>query len=190
MTPHIRIVLLAAASVMTVALATPVSAAFIAYDLTGTWSGSLKCKALVGGVKQKTVATPVMKISQLGLGIGVQLDFGTGTTLYNGLANPATKKPEQKGEAALILCGTDDLLGVDFRDEIGRMTVSTKPGKVKASLKGQSFFSNPSDPLSHHGTCKWKWTRIDAVDPGVLVDCARTTLRLPPAGARHRGGVR
>ncbi len=32
--------------------ASPSSAAFITYDLTGTWSGTIKCNECVGGAKQ------------------------------------------------------------------------------------------------------------------------------------------
>lgn len=187
MTLTVRLLTLAALGALVGAR--PASAAFFTYDLTGTWSGSLTCNAFVGGVKQKTVRTPIMRISQAGFDIGVQLDFGAGTSRYAGLANPDTKKPELKGETALILCGTDNELGVDAPDEIARMSASTKTGKVKASLKGLSFFSNPQVSAPNHGTCKWKWTRIDTVDPLLPTRCDEPSLHLPP-GAQARGGAR
>lgn len=171
-----------AALLLVVASAPPVSAAFITYNLTGTWTGSLKCNELVGGVKQKSTATPAMKISQLGVNFLVQLDFGSGNIqTYGGLTNPDAKKPEQKGEAILIRCGTNNVLGTDLTDTMARMTASTKPGKVKASFKGFSIFSDPSDPDPHHGTCKWKFKRTDPDDPNLATSCVQSGL--------HAGGA-
>ncbi len=174
----------------TLALPRTASSAFITYDLTGTWRGSIKCSALIAGAKQKSVLTPTMRISQIGLNIGVQLDFGTSTSAYGGLANPDAKKPEQKGEAALVLCGTDNVLGVDLFDEIARMAVAAKPGKVKASFKGVSIFSGPSTPQVTHGTCKWKWTRTDTAEPGLKTQCGEPMAQLPPPLAATAGGAR
>lgn len=142
-------------------------AAFLTYDLNGTWAGKITCNAFVAGAKEKIVLTPTMRISQIGQSMGVELSFGLGSRLYAGLANPDAKKPEQKGETALILCGTDNQLGVTTPDEIGRMSVSAKPGKVKAALKGLSFYSDAAD----HGTCKWSWKRIDTTDAGLPTEC-------------------
>jgi hypothetical protein len=125
-------------------------------------------------VKQKSVLTPTMRITQVGLNFGVLLDFGGGQPqTYGGLANPDTKKPVQKGEAALIRCGTDKVLGVDVADELGRMAVSTKPNKVKASFKGVSIFAGATNPAPQHGTCKWKFTRTDTFQANVPTECPR-----------------
>ncbi|MCC6766366.1 MAG: hypothetical protein IT293_17030 [Deltaproteobacteria bacterium] len=145
----------------------PARAAFLAYDLNGTWAGKITCKAFVAGVQEKVVLTPTMRISQFGQSMGVELDFGLGSRLYAGLANPDAKKPERKGETALIRCGTDNQLGITTPDEIGRMSASAKPGKVKASLKGLSFYSDGGT----HGTCKWSWKRIDTNDAGLPTEC-------------------
>jgi hypothetical protein len=163
------------------------SAAFITYDLTGTWTGTLKCNALIQGAKGKLVETPTMKISQIGLDIGVQLDFGVTSIFYGGLANPDGKKPEQKGEAALLRCGTSTVLDINFSDEIARMSASTKPNKVKATFKGVSILSDVSNPPAH-ATCKWKWTRTDTADPNVPTQCPHSlTTR---ASSEPRGAAR
>jgi hypothetical protein len=182
--------LLTAALVATVTHVAPASAAFLTYDLTGTWTGSITCSEYDGGVKvkPKTVLTPTMRITQVGVSLGVLLDFGTSTRLYGGLANPDAKKPEQKGEAALIRCGTSDVIATGLPNQIARMTVSAKPGKVKATFKGVSIFTDPSDPEPRHGTCKWKWKRIDTVNSAVDTQCGLTTLRPPPAVDRNGGG--
>lgn len=159
--------------VLVVAVAPPASAAFITYDLTGTWAGTLKCNELVGGVKEKAVSSPTMRISQVGLNFLVELSFSNGNTqTYGGLTNPNQKKPEQKGDAILIRCGTNNVLGeVGHTNTMARMSASTKPNKVKATFKGFSIFSDPSDPEPHHGTCKWKFTRTDTVDPQLQTTC-------------------
>ena len=161
------------------ASASPARAALITYDLTGDWTGKITCNVFAGGVKQKIVLTPTMHVSQIGQNIGVEIELGLGSKRYAGLANPDAKKPEQKGETALILCGTDNVLGATSPDEIGRMSVSAKPGKVKASLKGLSFYSDVDD----HGTCKWSMKRISTTDPGVTTDCS-TTMMIQTGGAR------
>lgn len=162
-----------AALLLVVASAPPASAAFITYDLTGTWTGTLKCNELTGGVKEKAVSNPTMRISQVGLNFRVEFSFpGGNTQTYAGLANPNAKKPEQKGDAILIRCGTNNVLGnVGHTNTMARMSVSTKPNKVKASFKGFSIFSDPSDPEPHHGTCKWKFTRTDTIDPQLATSC-------------------
>lgn len=168
----------AAALLSALIAASPASAAFINYDLTGTWTGTTKCNDFATGVKQKSAFAPEMKISQLGVNIGVQLTLPTGPTLfYGGLINADVKKPEQKGEAILIRCGTDTVLNTGLGDEMVRMAASTKPGKVKASFKGFSFYSTGTDINPLHGTCKWKFTRIDNVDPGLVTSCAQNGLQ-------------
>ena len=143
----------------------PASAAFITYDLSGNWTGTITCSELVDGVKTKTVTTSTMKITQAGVNFGIQIGTGLDTRIYVGLANPDAKKPLAKGDATLVLCGTDNALGTS-KDELVRVQVS-KVDKVKASMKGLSYFSAPPNPTPHLGTCKWKWKRVDQ-DPGTL----------------------
>ncbi len=140
------------------------------FDLTGTWAGSITCKGVNAGVKEKVKTTPVLQVTQDETRVGVQLDFGGGVVLhYTGLANPDGKKPETKGEVALIRCGTDDQPGNALApDELGRFTAGTKaPPVVKASLKGTTILTEPD----RIGTCAWKWTRIGVVDPALSTEC-------------------
>lgn len=142
------------------------------FDLTGTWAGSITCKALNAGVKEKVTTNPVMTVTQVDTQVGVRLDFGGGSVVhYTGLANPDGKKPETKGEAALIRCGTDDLPDSDLSpDEMGRFTAATKaPPVVKATLKGTTVLTE----LERIGTCTWKWTRTAVADPGLSTECAQ-----------------
>jgi hypothetical protein len=163
-------------------------------DLTGTWVGTLTCKSFDTGLKTKLALEPVLQISQSGNEVGARLDFGGTQEEYDGLANPDGKKPATKGELALIRCSTDSVAGNDFGsdepdfDEIGRFAVGAKPGKIKASLKGQSFFSDPGVASPEAGSCKWRFTRIDTADPGITPTCPAPMMVRAAQGrtARHR----
>jgi hypothetical protein len=48
--------------------------------------------------------------------------------------------------------------------EIVRISVKTKPGAVKATLKGVSIFDN-SDGGPAVGTCKYSYKRIEIANP-------------------------
>ncbi len=154
------------------ALATAAGPA-LAFDLTGTWTGTIKCKEFVNGVKDKFELTPTITISQSGNALGILATFGPGDSdMYTALANPDAKKPD-KGEFAIIFCGTDNQVGNSPTfDEIGRMQVTTKTGKIAAKFRGESIFSDPADMGPEAGTCKWSWKRVDTVDPWVATTCA------------------
>ena len=139
------------------------------FDLTGTWTGSITCKLVSGGVKGKVTATPVLTLTQIGTQIGGRLDFGGSVVHYTGLANPDGKKPETKGEVALIRCGTDDLPASELSaDELGRLTAATKAlPAVKAKPRGTTVLTEPE----RIGTCSWKWTRTAAGNPGLSTEC-------------------
>jgi hypothetical protein len=66
------------------------------------------------------------------------------------------------------LCGTDDDLGTGAYDELGRLSVVTKPAKGTGSMKGVSHFSTPA-PSAY--TCKWKLKRTNPANPGVTTAC-------------------
>ena len=175
---RLRTRILAGVVLIAAAMPNPIDAAFISYDLTGVWSGTIKCAEFVDGAKQKTVSTPAMQVSQSGLNIGLTLDFGGGNLhRYAGLANPDFKKPEQKGEFAVVFCGTNSEIADAVPDKLGRMVASTKPNKVKATIKGTTIFSDPPGLVAHHGTCKWKFTRTDTVDFNLQTTCAITALQ-------------
>jgi len=164
---HLRSALLALT--LTAALAAPAAA----FDLTGTWTGTRKCQDLFSGVKEKFNEPATLRITQTGnfIGIAVAITNG-GTTSYTALANFAAAKPDT-GEFAMIHCGTNDIVGDDLAfDAIGRMQVATKAGKLKAKIKGTSFFSDTSTASPALGTCKWSLTRIDGADPVVPQFCA------------------
>ena len=177
-----RIPILAGAVLVASAMPSAIDAAFISYDLTGSWTGSIKCQEFLDGAKTKSVAEPAVSVTQSGLNIGLTLDFGGGNVQhFAGLANPDAKKPELKGDFAVVFCGTNSVIADAVPDELGRMTASTKPGKVKASFKGTVIFSDPPGLVAHHGTCKWKFSRTDLTNPNLGTDCSQVTVQ---GGAR------
>ena len=177
-----RIPILAGAVLVASAMPSAIDAAFISYDLTGSWIGTIKCAEFLDGAKQKTVSAPALTISQSGLNMGLAFDFGGGNVQhFAGLANPDAKKPEQKGEFAVVFCGTNSVIADAVPDKLGRMAASTKPNKVKATIKGTTIFSDPPGLVAHHGTCKWKFTRTDLTNPNLFTDCSTVTAR---GGAR------
>lgn len=159
------------AAVMIVA---PTGGAAHAFDLTGTWNGTATCTSLYDGLKFKFKDEAVIQITQTDRAIGFRADYGGGNVnLYAGRAYADAKKPDERGEVALVACGTDSVAGnAPAFDELGRFTAATKPPKVKATLKGVSFFSDPGVALPEAGTCKWKLTRVDATDAAVPTSCA------------------
>lgn len=153
--------------------ASPSTATAQLFDLTGTWVGKLSCKSFETGSKVKFALEPVLQISQSGNQVGARLDFGGTQEQFDGVANPDGKKPETKGQLALLRCGTDNVAGNDFgTDEIGHFTVTTKPLPAeKASLKGVSIYSAPGTATPEVGTCAWKWTRTDLTNPNISIGC-------------------
>ncbi len=146
-----------------------------AFDLTGTWTGTAKCTSLFQGVKFKFTDAPAVQITQVGREIGLRADYGGGNVnFYAGRAYDDAKKPDEKGEVALVACGTDSVAGnAPAFDELGRFVAKAKPGKVKATLKGVTFFSDPGIAEPEAGTCKWTLTRVDTTGPGGETVCER-----------------
>jgi len=160
--------------ILSAALAAPAGA----FDVTGTWSGTRKCQDLFSGAKEKFNEPATLRITQTGNAIGIDVEItGGGTSSYTALANFSAVKPD-KGEFAMIHCGTNDIVGDDLAfDAIGRMQAATKSGKLKAKIKGTSFFSDTSTASPALGTCKWSLTRTDGADPIVPPFCGAVTSR-------------
>ncbi len=127
-----------------------------AFDLTGHWIGKLSCKVFDGEkftVKEKGG----MEISQNAGTMSVTI----GAVHYNGMAIPDDKKPDQRGEAALVSCPTSNVFTPDF-SVILRASVKTKANSWKASFKGVSIFA---DNTPEDGSCKYSYKRVDTLDP-------------------------
>ena len=151
--------LLVAASAAMVILA-PASAG--AVDLTGTWVGTLVCKDLFQGAKITFKQKPsTVTITQNGNHLTLSRN---GTATFTGFVLEETAKPDN-GRLAVSACGTDDVPGAanDDYDEMGDLTVKTKPSKGSGSIKGTSSFAE----INEIGTCKWSYKRINTADPSV-----------------------
>lgn len=138
-----------------------------AFDLTGTWEGTYKCKGSNQGVKDVSEDDIVAQITQVGNAIGAAITFSGNPFKYNGIAVANAAKPD-KGDVVLVLCDSDDDLSTGAFDELGRFSIVTKPAKGTGSLKGSSQYSSPS-PAAY--TCKWKLKRTDPADPQVTTAC-------------------
>jgi hypothetical protein len=158
--------------ILTLTLLVSVASQAAAFDLTGTWTGVRTCKDLDIGTKEKFKDLFTAEITQTGNAIGILMDFGGGpNTPYAGLANFLFAKPD-KGEFAMIHCGTDDVVGnANTYDAIGRMQATTKPGKVKATIKGTTIFSDPGAASPFLGTCTWKFTRTTPTSTVATTAC-------------------
>ena len=178
MITHKRLLTSIVASLLACRAASPGLAASLSYDLTGTWTGTVKCQSSLAGTTTKVTLTPTMQLTQVGRDVGMRFTVGNDVRSYVGLADPDAKKAEQKGEVAAALCGTDNVLG-QGRDEIARATVSAKAGKVQATIKGITVFSNPGEA----GFCSWKWTRTDTVNANVPTACSSSLASIQRGAA-------
>jgi len=134
-----------------------------AFDLTGTYTGVWACKLVDAGAKSSFKDVFTADILQNGNAIGIVANFVGGAEPYVGLANFSPAKPA-KGEFAMIHCGTNDVVGdAGTYDSIGRMQVTTKSGKTKATIKGTTIFSDPGVVEVSAGTCTLKFTRTGTV---------------------------
>ncbi len=140
-----------------------------AFDLTGTWTGTRKCKFLIAGVKSKVDRSGTVEITQDGNAVGFDTAIGS-THLYSGVANFGTEKPD-KGELSVRHCRDHDFADPTPFDALGRFAVKTKTGKVKATISGITIVADDSVASPSHGTCKWKLTRTASADPGVPTSC-------------------
>jgi hypothetical protein len=154
-------------AVAAVAIAVTVSAA-LAFDVTGTWEGTYKCKGIFDGLKDKYEDALVANLTQTGTAIGADITFDGDLFSYNGLAIANAAKPD-KGDMTVVICGSDDDLSTGEFDELGRLSVTTKPLKGTGSIKGTSYYST-TGPVQVY-TCKWKLKRTSTVDPLVAVSC-------------------
>jgi len=141
----------------------------LAFDITGTWTGTRKCKFFAEGVKIKADREGIVQISQSGNAVGFDTAIGS-THLYSGVANFGSEKPE-KGELSVRHCRDHDVNDPTPFDALGRFIVKTKDGKVKATISGVTFVADDSTAAPNVGTCKWKLKRTATANPNVSTDC-------------------
>ena len=139
-----------------------------AFDVTGTWEGTYKCKGSYAGEKDSYADALVAKITQSGVAVGADITFDGDLFRYSGVAVANAAKPD-KGDLGIVICGSDDDLTAGIYDELGRLSVTTKPSKGTGSIKGSSFYTRTNPGGAY--TCKWSLKRTDPADPAVGVGC-------------------
>lgn len=139
-----------------------------AFDLTGNWTGKWTCQGFDGTRFVSNNLTSTMAITQVGDTLYVSIDGGG--FRYNGAAVSDTVRPAQRGEVALVACGTDVLPMADGEAEMMRGKVALKPTGAMGVFKGSSIFEGPAtlDPTPPYvGSCKYVYKRVDQVNPNI-----------------------
>ncbi len=153
-----------AATIVTIAVA---SLALVsqaeALDLTGTWEGTLQCKAYTHSVGKDVIAkTPItVEITQSGLSLNMRVIEMS--AYWRGFVMEDPDKTE-KGMASTVLCGTSDSLGPGT-NEIASGKAKADSGKGKLKLQSVMALNGLSV-----ATCKYVLKRVLALDPEVS-DC-------------------
>ena len=136
----------------------------VAFDLTGHWEGSWTCSGFDAGHKTKdSNREATIAITDFGNGVlAVRLDNDPwlGIAVYD--ANDT-----DRGEIALMHCGSDANLESGGYTEMARFRVSTSG--ERGSLSGISLYSASS---LHVATCQYRLTRVDTVNPGLAYSCS------------------
>ena len=135
----------------------------VAFDLTGHWEGSWSCSGFDFGVKTKDGRETTLAITDFGNGVlAVRLDNDPwlGIAIYDA-------RDTDRGEIALVHCGSDANLETGGYTEMARFRVSTSGDR--GSLSGISLYSSSGH---HVATCQYRLTRVDTVNPGLAYSCS------------------
>jgi hypothetical protein len=134
-----------------------------AFQATGTWTGQFSCKDFNGEKSTFKMKPSTLLISQSGVDVRAELD---GNFRYHGTFQNDEKKPSEKGEMFLVLCGTDNNAGVDH-SEMLHAIVKVNPTKGTGSFSGVSILEGDFGDGHLFGTCKFKFKLTGLPDPGV-----------------------
>jgi hypothetical protein len=141
-------------------VATPAAA----FDLTGHWEGSWTCSGFEYGVKTKEVdRESTIAITDFGNGVlAARVDNAPwlGIAIYD-------DGNTDRGEVAMVHCGSDANLESGSFTEISRFRVSTSG--ERGTLSGISLYSKHG---LHIATCQYRLTRVDTVNPGLAYSCS------------------
>jgi hypothetical protein len=133
-------------------------------SLTGTWEGTLKCRALNGASVLKSKVPVTLEIVDSGPG-GFQAQLVSTDLIFVGFVVPESATSD-KGAASGLTCGLsyDDLDGATLQ-----ANVKTKAGSEKASMKGRVTRMGAVQGLTSDCTLTAK--RTSATEPD-LIPCA------------------
>ena len=132
-----------------------------AFDLTGTWEGKVTCKRTTSS-GQTTITTTADTLTITQSATDVRLEDARFATpiLYSGRPFAFTDDPDT-GALGFRSCGLSE--NPAAAGEMGNAKVSTKPSTGAGQFAATSILSD-DDGVE---TCKWKFTRTSAIDPGV-----------------------
>jgi cysteine-rich repeat protein len=133
-----------------------------ALDLTGTWQGKWKCKAVTGGAATKPQGAVTMMVTQSGGDVNALLDWeGFGSGAFQGHVQERIDKPGQ-GATTLLACSTR----AGSSNYAEALSANVKVSSSTATLKGVSTYEELPVPTVG-GTCKYSLKRTALADPGV-----------------------
>jgi len=150
------------AAILAFSLAAGLPAA--AFDLTGHWEGSYSCSEFDRGIKYK-FSNKESTLTVTSLGNGTLRTIVDGFIDFRGIEIPDATESE-KGEIGLVYCGSDDDLATGAQTEFGRFKVSTSGSR--GSISGSTVWSYNYE---HIATCKYRYTRVDTIDPNLTYAC-------------------
>jgi hypothetical protein len=130
------------------------------FDLTGTWTGKWICQGFDGAKFKLSNRESTLLVTQTGNAIAARID---GELAYNGGAILDADAPTQRGEVALVRCGTDVQPLAGPESEILRAKARTSEegaGRLRGIGARESAFP---DVL----TCNYSYRRTDAANPNV-----------------------
>lgn len=144
-------------------------------DLTGTWSGKVRCSGLEAGTKLKRnfAATSVVvhhnSAERITARAQLEETISGATRVFNGfcgLVQGVAGKPDE-GRGLLVLSAIPQLELVAL-DVTKVKTFPPNRAGASGKLKGRGAIAeNPGAVLS----CKWSLERRDLVDPGPINPC-------------------
>jgi hypothetical protein len=149
--------------------------ALAALDLTGTWTGTWKCKDVTSGAATKPEGTVTMTITQSGGDVNAFVDWGGSNDTFQGHIQELTDKPGQ-GATTLIACETR--AGSSSYAET--LSANVKVSAKRATFKGVSAYEEATRTVVG-GTCKYSLKRTATTDPGVAA-CPVPPVPFPATG--------
>jgi hypothetical protein len=141
--------------------------ALAALNLTGTWTGTWKCKDVTNGAATKPGGTVTMTITQSGGDANASLQWTLkdgspgGSETYQGHVQEVAAKP---GQGATTLVGCETRPGSSVYAET--LSANVKVTSSNATLKGISTYEQANNSIVG-GTCKYSLKRTATADPVV-----------------------
>jgi len=139
---------------------TPAAAAF---DVSGTWEGSITCKTYLDGSAVKEKFDGVMlAVSQSGRDVNVHVTNFVPEFFMDGATYDDPKNPATRGRIGLADCANNGRVVASGVEDVWQLKVSTNESNGKGRMSGRKV--SAGDLMTDE--CKLKFTRTDVTDPG------------------------